>query len=488
MTQAQTRTNNRSDAAAAPREDRELLRFPEGFVWGTATAAYQIEGAAAVDGRTPSIWDTFSHTPGKVHEGDTGDVAADHYARYAQDVDLMANLGVNAYRFSVSWSRVIPTGVGAVNTKGIDFYSRLVDRLLASGISPALTLYHWDLPQELQDAGGWTARDTSYRFADYAAVVANALGDRVRFWTTLNEPWCSAFLGYAGGVHAPGHTDGAEALAATHHLLLGHGLAVQQLRAALPASTQLAITLNPIVARPSTSSAADAAACSKVDGLQNRIWLDPLFHARYPDDVMEFTSEISDWSYVQDGDLATIAAPFDVLGVNFYNPVLVAHAEGGAERTGADGHGNTIGNPWPGCDDVQVLDRPGRHTAMGWPVDASGLHELLVRLWAEYRKPLFITENGAAYDDEVSADGAVHDPERLRYVHEHLVSLHDALDDGIDVRGYYLWSLLDNFEWSYGYSKRFGIVRVDFDTQERTPKDSAHFYAEVVRANGVPAL
>jgi beta-glucosidase len=484
----QTQTNITSDAAAAPREDRALLRFPEGFVWGTATASYQIEGAAAVDGRTPSIWDTFSHTPGKVRDGDTGDVAADHYQRYAEDVELMAQLGVNAYRFSVSWSRVIPTGTGAVNSKGIDFYSRLVDRLLANGISPALTLYHWDLPQELEDAGGWTSRDTSYRFADYAAVVAHALGDRVRFWTTLNEPWCSAFLGYAGGVHAPGHTDGAEALAATHHLLLGHGLAIQQLRSVLPASTQLAITLNPVVARPATASDDDAAACRKIDGLQNRIWLDPLFHARYPDDVMTFTSEISDWSFVQDGDLATISSPFDVLGVNYYNPVIVAHSSGAGERTGADGHGNTTGNTWPGCDDTQFLDRPGRHTAMGWPVDASGFHELLVRLWADYRKPIFITENGAAYEDEVSADGAVHDPDRLRYLHEHLVSLHDAVDDGIDVRGYYLWSLLDNFEWSYGYSKRFGIVRVDFDTQKRTPKDSAHFYSEVVRANGVPAL
>jgi beta-glucosidase len=467
---------------------RMRLSFPERFVWGTATAAYQIEGAVAEDGRTPSIWDTFSHTPGKVLAGDTGDVATDHYHRSDADVDLMADLGVSSYRFSVSWPRVLPNGSGRVNAKGIDFYSRLVDRLLAKGISPALTLYHWDLPQEMQDAGGWTSRDTSSRFAEYAAVVAGALGDRVGTWITLNEPWCSAFLGYAGGVHAPGHTSGAEALAATHHLLLGHGLAVRELRSALPSSAQVAITLNPAMARPASSSEPDVAACHKIDGLQNRIWLDPLFHGRYPDDVVKFTADFCDWGFVRDGDLATISSPFDVLGVNYYNPVIVRHHDGAAGSTRHDGHGNTTGNVWPGCDDTEFVDLPGRHTSMGWPVDAMGLHELLVRLWTDYRKPMMITENGAAYEDEVSPDGEVHDDERLRYIHEHLVALREAIDDGIDVRGYYLWSLLDNFEWSYGYSKRFGIVRVDFDSQLRTPKDSARFYAEVMKTNGVPAL
>jgi beta-glucosidase len=472
------------------RDDRDANGqiFPDHFVWGTATAAYQIEGAVAEDGRTPSIWDTFSHTPGKVLGGDTGDVAADHYHRYAADVALMAELGVSGYRFSTSWSRVIPTGAGPVNPKGIDFYSRLIDELLAHDIAPALTLYHWDLPQELQDSGGWTARDTAARLADYAAVMAAALGDRVKFWTTLNEPWCSAFLGYAAGVHAPGHTSGAEALSAVHHLLLGHGLATAAMRAVLPADAQIAITLNPVVARPATESTEDRAAAHKVDGLQNRIWLEPLFRGEYPTDVQEFTSEISDWSYVHEGDLAVIAAPIDVLGVNYYNPVRVGHFDGAGIRANADGHGDGAGDTWPGCEDVQFLDTPGRHTAMGWPVDASGLHELLTRLWRDYRQPMAITENGAAYADVVDPDGAVHDPERVRYLQEHLATLHHAIADGIDVRAYYLWSLLDNFEWGWGYSKRFGIVRVDFDSQQRIVKDSGLFYRGVVRTNTVPAL
>lgn len=480
MTQIETLQEAEANAAVRG------LAFPERFVWGTATASYQIEGAAAEDGRTPSIWDTFSHTPGKVFEGDTGDVAADHYHRYREDAALMTELGVNSYRFSVSWSRVIPTGVGALNRAGVDFYSRLVDELLERGITPALTLYHWDLPQELQDAGGWTARDTAYRFADYATALAGVLGDRVNLWTTLNEPWCSAFLGYAAGVHAPGHTSGAEALAAVHHLLLGHGLAIQNLRSTLPSSAQLAITLNPAVTRPSTDSEQDAVAASKIDGLQNRIWWEPLFNGRYPDDVRAFTADVTDWSYVRDGDLDVISTPFDILGVNYYNPVVVAHYAGSGERSQADGHGDGAGETWPGCRDVQFLDLPGRHTAMGWPVDASGLRDLLKRLWTEYRKPMLITENGAAYDDEVSADGQIHDVERTQYIREHLAAVHDAIDGGVDVRGYYLWSLLDNFEWAYGYSKRFGIVRVDFASQKRTVKDSGRFYSRVVRANALP--
>ncbi|MDQ1485447.1 MAG: beta-glucosidase [Actinomycetota bacterium] len=475
------------DAARDTEAGMPLLVFPERFVWGTATAAYQIEGAAREDGRTPSIWDTFSHTPGKVLDGDTGDIAADHYHRYRDDVALMSELGAAAYRFSVSWPRIIPTGTGPANPAGLDFYSRLVDELLANGVAPTLTLYHWDLPQELQDAGGWTARDTAYRFAEYADTVARALGDRVPFWTTFNEPWCSAFLGYAAGVHAPGHTSGAEALAAVHHLLLAHGLGVQALRSALPADTQVAITLNPAMARPATTSAEDAHATSKVDGLQNRIWLEPLFHGEYPDDVRDFTSEVSDWSFVHDGDLPIIASPIDVLGVNYYNPVVVAHYDGSTTRSQADGHGDAVGNPWPGCSDVQFLDVPGRHTAMGWPVDASGLQELLGRLWRDYHVPMFITENGAAFDDVVDG-GEVRDAERVRYLHEHLAAVHDALTDGVDVRGYYVWSLLDNFEWSYGYSKRFGIVYVDFDSQQRTIKDSGRFYARVARSNGLPPL
>jgi beta-glucosidase len=471
--------------AAVP--ERELLSFPEGFVWGTATAAYQIEGAVAEGGRTPSIWDTYSHTPGRVQDGDTGDIAVDHYHRYREDVALMRDLGVRAYRFSVSWPRIIPGGTGAVNAVGVDFYSRLVDELLGAGITPVATLYHWDLPQELEDAGGWANRETSYRFAEYARVVAEALGDRVSTWTTLNEPWCSAFLGYGSGVHAPGETDSAKALSAVHHLLLGHGLAIRELRSALPATAKVSITLNPAMARPATDNPLDIVAASKIDGLQNRIWLDPLFKGEYPADVREFTSEVTDWSYVHEGDLDIISTPIDILGVNYYNPVIVGHYAGG-ERGRADGHGDGSGETWPGCSDVQFFDLAGRHTAMGWPVDASGLRELLVRLHADYAMPMMITENGSAFEDIVEADGAIHDPDRTLYLQEHFVAAHQAITDGVDLRGYFVWSLLDNFEWAYGYSKRFGIVRVDLDTQVRTPKDSARFYTSVVDNNAVPAL
>ncbi|HZD99248.1 MAG TPA: GH1 family beta-glucosidase [Micromonosporaceae bacterium] len=474
-----------SSAPAAAGTDR--LTFPDGFVWGTATAAYQIEGAVAEDGRTPSIWDTFSHTPGKVAGGDTGDVADDHYHRYAADIALMAELGMRAYRFSTAWPRIVPGGAGPTNRAGIDFYSRLVDTLLDAGIAPVLTLYHWDLPQELQDKGGWTNRDTAQHFADYAGVVAAALGDRVSSWTTLNEPWCSAFLGYGAGVHAPGHTSGAQALVASHHLLLGHGLAVQALRAALPATARLSITLNPAVARPATDSAADIAAAHKVDGLQNRLWLDALRHGAYPDDVQAFTAGVSDWSHVRDGDLAVIASPIDVLGVNYYSPMVVAHYDGVGVRARVDGHGDGAGETWPGCDDVQFLDIAGPKTEMGWPIDAGGLTELLTRLHRDYQVPLMITENGAAFADVVDESGEVRDANRIAYLRDHLAATHRAISAGVDVRGYFLWSFLDNFEWAYGYAKRFGIAYVDFETQARTLKQSANVYADTVRHNGLLA-
>ena len=470
--------------AAAP-ATAERLTFPEDFIWGTATAAYQIEGAVAEDGRTPSIWDTFSHTPGKVAGGDTGDVADDHYHRYASDIALMAELGMRAYRFSTAWPRIVPDGTGPTNRLGIDFYSRLVDVLLDAGIEPVLTLYHWDLPQSLQDNGGWTNRDTAQHFADYAGVVAAALGDRVSSWTTLNEPWCSAFLGYGAGVHAPGHTSGAQALAASHHLLLGHGLAVQALRARLPATARLSITLNPAVARPATDAAADVAAARKVDGLQNRLWLDPLCHGAYPDDVRTFTAGASDWSHVRDGDLAVIANPIDVLGVNYYSPMRVAHYDGVGARARVDGHGDGVGETWPGCDDVQFLGSSGPKTEMGWPIDANGLTELLTRLHRDYGKPMMITENGAAFADALDDSGRVRDAARIAYLRDHLAATHRAISAGVDVRGYFLWSFLDNFEWAYGYAKRFGIAYVDFATQVRTLKDSAHVYADTVRHNGL---
>jgi beta-glucosidase len=453
----------------------EALAFPPGFRWGAATAAYQVEGAAAEDGRTPSIWDTFARTPGKVRNGDTGDTAADHYHRMSGDVALMAELGLTDYRFSVSWPRVQPTGRGPAVQKGLDFYRRLVDELLAKGIRPVLTLYHWDLPQELEDAGGWPARDTAYRFAEYAALVASALGDRVPTWTTLNEPWCAAFLGYAGGVHAPGRTDPAAALGAAHHLNLAHGLATGALRERLARGTEVSLTLNPAAVRPLTDGPEDREAARRIDALANRVFLDPVFRGRYPEDLLADTAELTDWSFVRDGDLAEISRPIDSLGLNYYTPTVVAAGE------------HESPSPWPGATgQVRFAPAPGPVTAMGWPVDASGLHELLVRLSGELPGvPLLITENGAAYDDYAAPGGEVRDPERVAYLRSHLGAVHRALAEGVDVRGYFLWSLLDNFEWAFGYSKRFGMVHVDFASQLRTPKDSARWYAEVIRRGGL---
>ncbi|WP_431965329.1 GH1 family beta-glucosidase [Actinacidiphila sp. bgisy160] len=453
------------------------LAFPGKFRWGAATAAYQIEGAAREHGRTPSIWDTFSHTPGKVRNGDTGDIAADHYHRMREDVALMAELGLTDYRFSVSWPRVQPTGRGPAVQKGLDFYRALVDELLDHRIRPVLTLYHWDLPQELEDAGGWPARDTAERFAEYAGLVANALGDRVPLWTTLNEPWCSAFLGYAQGVHAPGRTEPEAALRAAHHLLLGHGLAVGVLRERLPVPAQVSLTLNLAAVRPHTGSAADAEAARRVDALANRIWLDPVYRGSYPEDLRRDTAALTDWSFVKNGDLAVISRPVDALGLNYYAPAVVA----------AGTHAGP--SPWPGAEGhVRFVPAPGPRTAMDWPVDADGLHELLLRLRDELpHTPLLITENGAAYDDYADPEGEVHDPERIAYLRAHLAAVHRAIADGADVQGYFLWSLLDNFEWAYGYGKRFGVVHVDFASQRRTPKDSARWYAGVVARGGLPS-
>ncbi|MEU6852062.1 GH1 family beta-glucosidase [Actinacidiphila alni] len=468
------------------------LRFPPGFRWGTATAAYQIEGATREDGRTPSIWDTFSGTPGRVLNGDTGDIAADHRNRMPEDVALLRELGVTDYRFSVSWPRVQPTGRGPAVQRGLDFYRQLTDRLLEAGIRPVLTLYHWDLPQELEDAGGWPERDTAARFADYATLVAEALGDRVPMWTTLNEPWCSAFLGYGSGEHAPGRTDPAAALRAAHHLNLGHGLAVGALRDLLPDSADLSLVLNLAAVRGRSDSAADRDAVRRIEALANRIFLDPVFHAHYPRDLMEDTAGLTDWSFVRDGDLAQISRPIDVLGINYYSPTVVAAAA--ASPVAVPGRPvPQAPSAWPGTEGlVRFLPGEGPRTAMGWPVDAEGLVELLRRLHRELpRLPLMITENGAAYHDYADPSGAVHDPERIAYLESHLAAVHEAVRSGVDVRGYFLWSLLDNFEWAYGYSKRFGIVHVDFASQRRTLKDSARWYAALIADNraapGAPA-
>ncbi|MDX2295841.1 MULTISPECIES: GH1 family beta-glucosidase [Streptomyces] len=453
------------------------LRFPEGFRWGTATAAYQIEGAATEDGRTPSIWDTFSRTPGKVRNGDTGDIAADHYHRVHEDVALMRELGVTDYRFSVAWPRVQPTGRGPALQKGLDFYRRLCDELREAGIRPVATLYHWDLPQELEDAGGWPRRETAARFAEYAGIVADGLGDRVATWTTLNEPWCAAFLGYGNGVHAPGRTDDAAALRAAHHLNLAHGWAVGALRERLPAGAEVSLTLNLHVVRALTESAEDRDAARRIDAVANRVFLDPVFRGRLPEDLVRDTAGVTDWAFVRDGDLAAIAAPIDSLGLNYYSPTVVA--AGSSESP----------SPWAGAErHVRFLPAPGPRTAMDWPVDADGLYELLTRLRDELPDvPLVITENGAAYDDYADPSGRVRDPERVAYLHGHLAAVRRAIEDGADVRGYFLWSLLDNFEWAFGYSKRFGIVHVDFASQRRTLKDSARWYADVIARGGLPS-
>ncbi|MER6779668.1 MULTISPECIES: GH1 family beta-glucosidase [unclassified Streptomyces] len=478
-----------SETTAPETRPRTAARtFPPDFLWGTATAAYQIEGAAREGGRTPSIWDTFSHTPGKVFEGHTGDVAVDHYHRYPEDVRLMSELGLGAYRFSVSWSRVQPTGRGPAVQKGLDFYRRLVDELLAAGIEPALTLYHWDLPQELEDAGGWPERATAERFAEYAGLVADALGDRVKLWTTLNEPWCSAFLGYGSGVHAPGRTDPVAALRAAHHLNLGHGLTVRALRAALPGDGLVAVSLNLHEVRPLTPSAEDLDAARRIDAVGNRIWLGPMLEGAYPQDLFVDTAHLTDWSFVHDGDTATIHRPLDRLALNYYTPTVVSHVPKGAQKPQDDGHGSSEHSPWPGADQVAFHRAPGDRTAMGWPVDPSALYDLLTRTAARYPAlPLVVSENGAAYEDEIGPDGTVHDPERAAYVHAHLDAVHRAIADGADVRGYFLWSLLDNFEWAYGYAKRFGAVHVDHDTLERTPKSSALWYAAVARTGELHA-
>jgi beta-glucosidase len=456
-------------------EHRSELKFPSGFWWGAATAAYQIEGAAAVDGRTPSIWDTFSAIPGRTVAGQTGDHATDHYNRYRQDVGLMAEIGLSAYRFSISWPRVQPHGSGPGNPIGISFYDRLVDELLEHGILPVATLYHWDLPQALEDAGGWVNRDTAYRFADYAGIIAGRLGDRVKLWCTLNEPWCSAFLGYASGSHAPGRIDPGGSLAAAHHLLLGHGLAVHRVREAAP-SAQLSIALNQGAVRAVSDRPEDLDAARRIDGLLNRLFLDPILRGGYPVDVLSDTAKVTDWAFVRPGDLATIGAPIDVIGANYYQPDLV-----GVATEPASG-------PWPfpGSERVAFHHPPGPVTAMGWTIDPTGLRELLIRLRDDYGDiPVLVTENGAAYADRVDADGRITDPERIAYLHAHLAAAHDAIAAGVDLRGYFVWSLLDNFEWSLGYDKRFGLIHVDYPTQRRTLKESAHWYRQIITAGGL---
>lgn len=464
------------------------LVFPQDFTFGSATASYQVEGGFDEDGRGPSIWDTFSKTPGKVWNGDTGDVACDHYHRWESDLELMAELGLDAYRFSIAWPRIVPTGRGEVNPAGLDFYSRLIDGLLARGIKPVATLYHWDLPQPLEDAGGWANRATVDAFEEYARVVGEAFGDRVHTWTTLNEPWCSAYLGYGQGGHAPGRHEPAAALAAVHHLNLAHGRALQALRATSTGDPQYSVTLNFHVLRGEGERASEA--MRRIDALANRAFTGPMLRGEYPADLLEDTASVTDWSFVHDGDLADIHQPIDVLGVNYYSTATVRMWDGISPKQQNDGHkGAEGGTAWPGSDQlVEFVEQPGPYTAMGWNIAPEGLEELLVSLHEQFpEQPMMVTENGAAFDDAVAEDGSVPDPERLDYLRRHFTAAHRAMARGVDLRGYFVWSLLDNFEWGYGYAKRFGIVRVDFDTLERTVKDSGRWYQELVRTRVLPA-
>ncbi len=436
-----------------------MPEFPAGFRWGVSTSAYQIEGATTADGRGPSIWDTFAHEPGRVADASTGDRACDHFHRYAEDTALLAGLGVSAYRFSIAWPRIQPDGTGPANAAGLDFYDRLVDGLLAAGVDPVATLFHWDLPQPLEDAGGWLNRDTAARFADYADLAAARLGDRVKLWITLNEPFIHMSMGYGMGVHAPGRMLLFDAFPVAHHQLLGHGLAVSALRARTTSPVAIANNYSPV--RVAGDTDADRTAAAAYDALHNLLFTDPLLGRGYPD------APGLDPAVVRDGDLDVLAAPIDVLGVNYYNPTAIRAPE-------AD-------SPLP-FDIVPLEGYP--RTAFDWPVAPDGLRDLLLQLHRRYGDalpPIQITESGCAYDDAPDADGRVDDLERIAYLDGHVRAVREAMAEGVPVTGYFVWSLLDNWEWAEGFTKRFGLVHVDFDTQRRTPKSSYAWFRDLVR-------
>ncbi len=440
------------------------MRFPEGFLWGAATAAYQIEGSPLADGAGPSTWHRFAHVPGKIVNCDTGDVACDHYRRWRSDIALMRELGLQSYRFSVSWSRVLPEGRGRANQAGLDFYERLVDGLLEAGIAPNLTLYHWDLPAALDDRGGWLNSDIAHWFADYAALLFERLDGRVKLWSTLNEPWVIAHVGYLAGDHAPGRRSKREAAVASHHLMRSHGAAVKAYRELGRHEIGLVINIEPKY--PHTDKPADIEAAARAEAYMNRQYLDAALLGGYPEEMPDiFGAHWTDWP---DEDFALIRQKLDFVGINYYTRSVV-------EAAG---------------DNVFLRAKPVRqdapHTEMGWEVFPKGLTDTLLRVKERYGDiPLYITENGAAIaDPPVAEGGRVADPQRIDYYRTHLAAVHAAIEQGVDVRGYYAWSLLDNFEWSFGYAKRFGIVHVDFATQTRAIKDSGRFYAEVIATNG----
>jgi beta-glucosidase len=444
----------------------KALSFPDGFTWGAATAAYQIEGAWNEDGKGESIWDRFSHTPGKIETGETGDIACDHYHRWHQDVALMKEMGLKAYRFSIAWTRVLPNGRGEVNQTGLDFYNRLVDALLEANIEPFVTLYHWDLPQRLQEEGGWPAREVTAAFSEYADLASRSMGDRVKQWMTINEPHVSAIVGYLDGRHAPGHTDLHEALAASHHLLLAHGQAVPIIRGNSP-DAQVGIALDYRPQTAASPSAADRAAAWYEGGVINRWFFDPISGRGYPEDMQRAYGD--DMNFVQEGDLDKIAVPLDFVGLNYYfRNIARSSVINEAENS-----------PQTVVPDEEI-------TEMGWGVYPEGMYEMLGQLHFGYGFPAYyITENGAACHDQVGPDGQVDDPARISYIRRHLEKVHEAIAIGIPVRGYFVWSFLDNFEWAFGTSKRFGLIHVDYQTQRRTLKASAKWYQQVIRENAI---
>ena len=440
------------------------LVFPKDFLWGAATASYQIEGAWNEDGKGESIWDRFAHTPGTIYENQNGDIACDHYHRYEEDVELMAKIGLKAYRFSISWPRIFPEGRGKLNPKGVYFYEKLIDKLLEKNIKPAITLYHWDLPQALEDKGGWLNRDTAKYFSEYANFMFYKLGDVVPIWITLNEPFVSAFLGYAWGWHAPGKKDMKGAFVAGHNLLLAHGLAVQAYRDG-GYKGNIGITINVATVYPETNSEEDLKAAEKQDAFGNRWFIDPIFKRKYPEIIWKILEE-NNWSFdFPASDFDIISSPIDFMGINYYTRNIVAYDKS-----------SHLG--------VRRVEGPNEHTDMGWEVYPDGLYDILIQLYRDYKIPIYITENGAAYNDTLE-DGRVKDINRINYLKEHIKRAYFAIRDGVDLRGYFVWSLMDNFEWAHGYSKRFGIIYVDYSTQKRILKDSAYFYKKIIEENGI---
>nr|WP_273386659.1 family 1 glycosylhydrolase [Bifidobacterium indicum] len=471
--------------------------FPSDFTWGTATAAFQVEGATREEGRTDSIWDTFCREPGRILDGSNGDQACDEYHRYPEDIALMKEMGVGAYRFSVAWPRIFPSARGGVNQAGLDHYRRVLDMLREQGIKPVVTLYHWDLPQYLQDAGGWANRDTAKRYAEYAGVLAGAFGDSVYTWTTLNEPWCTAYLGYGNGVHAPGIRDYDQTLAAVHHLNLAHGLGAQAIRAELGDKARVSVTLNLQVTRAQSQSEEDRAAKTRADLFANEVWLGPMLAGTYDPRIREAAQGVTDWRFVQEGDLETIHQPLDVLGINYYSTTYVqaSHGEDSPARAAVGPQGSLPdqeANAMPAQESVETLPPRGELTAMGWNQEPQGLTDLLLEVSRRFPDlDLMVTENGSAWEDEVSPDSSqakgriVHDPKRVAYLEQHVGAVADAIRDGARVTGYFAWSLLDNFEWALGYTRRFGLIRVEYPTQERIWKDSGLRYTQIVRNNAI---